>query len=527
QQVAHRAVQHADRAGGHRGAVLAAGDPAAAWLDADDADPAVGDERVEQPDGVAAAAHAGDDDVRQPAEYAPGLSPRLFSDHGVEVAHHHGIGMRAERRAEQIVRGADVGDPVAQRLVHRVLQRLAPRLHRDDLGPEQPHPEDVERLALDVLRAHVHRALEPEQRGGGGRGHAVLAGAGLGDHTRLLHAHGEQRLAEHVVDLVGAGVAEVLALEPDARAAAVLAEPRREVERRRTAGVIREQPGQPSLERAVAPRGDVRLLQLDERRHQRLRHEAPAEAPEVAGGVGQRLHRAPFASAMKRCTLSGSFLPGLASTPELTSTAYGWTTLIAPATLSGVRPPDRMIGMRASGGCRAPVIRIIRHSTGSRACPSLQRASLSKRMAAAVLCHRNAPSRSRMRYSGRPSIVDAGGSLIVLITGTPASCQSSGLSSPCSWIARRRQASITAFTWPTGWSQKMPTVVVKGGSRRTIDATCSGVTNRGVFSTKMKPSASAPARTARRASSRLVMPQIFTRVTPASARESSRRRRSP
>src|SRR6267378_2763133 len=61
----------------------------------------------------------------------------------------------------------------------------------------------------------------------------------------------------------------------------------------------------------------------------------------------------------------------------------------------------------------------------------------------------------------------------------------------------------------------MPTGVTNGGSARTIGATCSGVTKRGVFSTKMKPSASAPASTAVSASSRLVMPQILTRVIAA------------
>src|SRR5437870_6587157 len=58
----------------------------------------------------------------------------------------------------------------------------------------------------------------------------------------------------------------------------------------------------------------------------------------------------------------------------------------------------------------------------------------------------------------------------------------------------------------------MPTGVTNGGNARTIGATCAGVTKRGVFSTKMKPSASAPASTAVSASSRLVMPQILTRV---------------
>ena len=96
----------------------------------------------------------------------------------------------------------------------------------DDLGAEHPHPGDVERLALGVDLAHVDAALEPEQRRGGGRGDAVLAGAGLGDDPGLAHPLGEQGLGEHVVDLVRAGVVEVLALEDDPGAAAVLGEPR-------------------------------------------------------------------------------------------------------------------------------------------------------------------------------------------------------------------------------------------------------------------------------------------------------------
>ena len=48
-------------------------------------------------------------------------------------------------------------------------------------------------------------------------------GAGLRDHAPLAHEAREQRLAEHVVDLVRAGVREVLALQVDARAAEGLA----------------------------------------------------------------------------------------------------------------------------------------------------------------------------------------------------------------------------------------------------------------------------------------------------------------
>ena len=78
---------------------------------------------------------------------------------------------------------------------------------------QQLHAVDVLGLALDVFAAHVDHAFEAEAGADGGGGHAVLAGAGLGDDARLAHALGQQRLADHVVDLVGAGVVQVFALE--------------------------------------------------------------------------------------------------------------------------------------------------------------------------------------------------------------------------------------------------------------------------------------------------------------------------
>jgi hypothetical protein len=59
----------------------------------------------------------------------------------------------------------------------------------------------------------------PSSAHGGGGGHAVLPGAGFGDDAPLAHALGEQALPEGVVDLVRAGVVEILALEDDARPA--------------------------------------------------------------------------------------------------------------------------------------------------------------------------------------------------------------------------------------------------------------------------------------------------------------------
>src|SRR5262249_12831638 len=220
-------------------------------------------------------------------------------------------------------------------------------------------------------------------------------------------------LAQHVVDLVGAGVTEILALEIDARAAALLAEPLGEVEGRGPPGVALEQVAEAALELPVALRRRPGLLELDQRRHQGLGDEAPSEPAEVPIRVRQGLlHRAPLASAMNRHTLSGSLRPGCASTPEFTSTANGCAVATARATFWGVRPAARTMRHRAF-----PRSRAIDHSIGWRASPSLQRAALSSRSAAA--CWRYGRYFT-LGVNGciPPSSFDGAGSLIVLITGT-------------------------------------------------------------------------------------------------------------
>ena len=111
---------------------------------------------------------------------------------------------------------------------------LSPDADRHHGRAHELHASDVRRLPLDVDLAHVDDAGQAEPGGGGGARDAVLTRARLGDDALGTQPLRKQGLAQGVIDLVRAGVRQVLALEPDARAPA-LGERRRKRERGGTA----------------------------------------------------------------------------------------------------------------------------------------------------------------------------------------------------------------------------------------------------------------------------------------------------
>ena len=132
--------------------------------------------------------------------------------------------MRADDRADDVVRVRTDGHPVAHRLVDGVAERPRTARHGAHLGAQRPHDEDVELLPADVFLAHVDDAGQPEEGAGGGGGDAVLAGAGLGDDARFLPIRSVSSAWPMVLLILCAGVVEVFALEVDVRPAAVLRE---------------------------------------------------------------------------------------------------------------------------------------------------------------------------------------------------------------------------------------------------------------------------------------------------------------
>ena len=113
----------------------------------------------------------------------------------------------------------------------------------------------------------------------------MLAGSGLGDDPGLAHAAGQQDLADTVVDLVRAGVVQVLALEIDLRPAEMVGQALGEIERRGSAHIMGQQAIQLGLEGGVFLGGQIGGLQVQHQRHQGFGHIAAAELAEPAVGV--------------------------------------------------------------------------------------------------------------------------------------------------------------------------------------------------------------------------------------------------
>ena len=314
------------------------------------------EERVEQPQRIGTAADAGDQQVGQAAGAVEHLRARFLADHALEVAHHLGVGMRAGRGADDVEGVVDIRDPVAQPFVHRVLERRAAAGDRDHFCAEQLHPEHVGRLPRHVLGAHVDHARQAEARADCGGGDPVLARAGLGDDAGLAHPHRQQDLADAIVDLVCAGVIELVALEPHLCSTELFRDARRKIERARAADVMLEQVVEFRLKRRIGLRFPVFALEIEHQRHQRLGDIASAELAEMAAiiglgtegidqGIKVRVHRR--AALQKAAILSTFLIPGALSTPEEVSTSGAPVRRIASATLAGVRPPARPQGVGA------------------------------------------------------------------------------------------------------------------------------------------------------------------------------------
>lgn len=196
------------------------------------------------------------------------------------------------------------GAPVLHRRVHRILQHAGPGLHRMDLRPEQLHAVYVERLPLRIDLAHEDLALHAEERRHRSRRHAVLSRAGLRDEPLLPHTLRQQGLADAVVDLVRAGVIQVLPLQvdPDAQ---IGGHPLRLIEQRRPPRIVPVQLLQLCQKGRIVFAGLVGLPHPVDLIHQCFRHILPAKDAKSSIHV-----RSPFIGPDSPVSSAGAACPG-------------------------------------------------------------------------------------------------------------------------------------------------------------------------------------------------------------------------
>ena len=331
-------MEDAQTAGSDGRGGLCGVDTAACGLAADQAHALVLDEVVERADGVRAAADTCHHDVREFALLFEHLLLDLLGDDRLEIAHDGRERVRAHARAEAVMRIIDAARPLAKGCRAGILERARAGRNRDDLRAEQAHAVHVERLTLGVLHAHEHHALHAHQGCGRRSRNAVLTGAGFRDQTGLAHLFRQQCLTEHVVDLMGAGVVQILAFEVDLRTAEVVCHMLRKVQARRTSCVVVQQLGQLCVEFRIVLIVVIGFFQLDDSVHQRFRHVLTA----VYAKTSLAHWFAPFTSADTRRILSISFAPSV-SMPLDRSSAYA-PVCAAFWTLLSFSPPARKYG---------------------------------------------------------------------------------------------------------------------------------------------------------------------------------------
>jgi hypothetical protein len=287
EDVRARALQHAEGTALKTGGVLFGHDAFAAGFNAKHFDGRVFEKWIKQANGVRTAADAGDKMVGQAFFFFENLAAGFVADNALEISDHHRVGMRAVRGAQNVMSGADIGDPIAHGFVDRFLKRFLAGMNGDDFGAQHAHAKDIQFLARAIHRAHIDDAFEAEHGADGGGGDAVLAGAGFGDDAGLAHAPREQNLADGVVDFVRAGVEEVFALKINFRAAELARETLGEVERGGASAEFAEIIGKFALKFRIFLRAEIFRFQLLQRMHERLRHVTAAVLTEVTVRIGK------------------------------------------------------------------------------------------------------------------------------------------------------------------------------------------------------------------------------------------------
>ncbi len=184
---------------------------------------------------------------------------------------------------------AHIGDPIAHGLVDCFLQRRLTRGNRNNLGAQKLHPRDIQRLTLHIHDSHVDDTFESEPcRHCSGRD-PVLSGTGLGDDPPLSHSPAKNRLADGVVNLVRAGMQQILAFQINPGPPKPLTKALCKIQRGRTSAIVGQQGRKLLSEFRIEAGLLVFALQFIESADQGFRNKSSAVWTEMAMRVGKKV----------------------------------------------------------------------------------------------------------------------------------------------------------------------------------------------------------------------------------------------
>ena len=135
---------------------------------------------------------------------------------------------------------------------------------------EQTHFINVQCLTLRVFLPHKYFTFHAHQCRRCRCRHSVLTGSGLRNDTGFPHFLRQQYLTEHVVDLMCAGMVQILALQVNLRAAKILRHMCRIVQAGGPTGILIEQLCQLPVKFRIIFIMKVCLFQFDHCIHQCL-----------------------------------------------------------------------------------------------------------------------------------------------------------------------------------------------------------------------------------------------------------------
>ena len=199
---------------GYRRRVITQFLTASQGLDPDDL-ARIAKEGGEGTDRVAPPADARADHVGKESRRFLELFARLESDARLEIAHHHGEGVRPQRGTDAVDGVFIVFSVRFESGVDRFFQGAQAAFHADDFRAENLHSRNVRRLLRDIDFPHVDFTFQSEMRGGSRERDPMLTCARLGDETFLAQVFRQQPFSHAVIEFVRSGMVQVFAFQVD------------------------------------------------------------------------------------------------------------------------------------------------------------------------------------------------------------------------------------------------------------------------------------------------------------------------